>query len=237
MPTPAWLTNQNVYFNETTTASMLIKTVSTDRHLIVWDALSDLDQQRLVDLVDAYGGSLPISATGGFQIVDIGGGVVGGDATGLANTTQEYTATVYVDGTPNAVTVIGNVAQDYTNLLARINEDLTGATATLDGDGNLRIDNDDVSEGTTLTITDTDLFSSLTDFVAINDAQIGVDDLESAMNVNKADNGQTFWSMYWSLIKICGTKPTFWGSHNYNDVYYDGTDWRHYVDDSLLYPP
>lgn len=82
-------------------------------------------------------------------------------AAGLAPTARTYTATVFINNVANAVTVDPSVAVDFTNLLAEINADLTGATAAIDGNGNITITGAVV--GDTVFIRDGDLFKNTTD--------------------------------------------------------------------------
>jgi len=93
--------------------------------------------------------------------------IVGGDATGLLNDATVYDFDVDVNGTPNAISVIGSAAQTFTLLVAEINTDLTGATAAI-VDGHIHITGDNVSDiilishGTTV-----DLLATLTNFEEI----------------------------------------------------------------------
>ena len=85
--------------------------------------------------------------------------------TGLANDTTVYTASISVDGTSNPISVTGSDAQTIGDLITQINLDLTGATASLVGDY-IKITSDTSGEqvaSSSIAITDTDLFSSLTD--------------------------------------------------------------------------
>ena len=114
---------------------------------------------------------------GGYQVVDVGGAVAGSDATGLANDATVYTASVVVDGVTKPIAVTGSTAQTYTTLLSELNTDLgASATAALVG-GNVRITSATTGPTSTIAITDTDLFSTLTDYVAIDAAVVGTDEL------------------------------------------------------------
>jgi len=110
---------------------------------------------------------------GGNQTVNVGGLIVGGSVTGLTNDATVYAATIAVDGgAPQTINVTGSLAQTYTTLISEINTDLTGATAALTG-GNIIITSDTVGHLSSIAIVDTDLFSSLTAYVAINAAVEG----------------------------------------------------------------
>jgi len=104
------------------------------------------------------------------QTVDFGGNVVGGNTTGLVADTTEYTATINIDGTDYLVMVVGSAAQTFTNLITQINTDLPATEASIDGDGNITVTSTATDDTSNVLITDVDLFSSLNDFVVVNDA-------------------------------------------------------------------
>lgn len=123
--------------------------------------LSSLPAQLNVDhftnLINKYGGVLPVLASAGVQTVNVGGAIVGGSATGLSNNTNTsgsqtvdvggavggatatglannstiYTANVLVDGVSNVVNVTGSTAQTYVDLVTELDADLTGATSSV----------------------------------------------------------------------------------------------------------
>lgn len=119
-----------------------------------------------ITLLDS--GETAAASASGSQTVDMGGGIAGGDSSGLANDSTAYTATVTVDGVDNSVSIVGSASQTYTTVINEINADLSGATAAITG-GNIVITSDSSDDDSKIVIADTDLFSSLTDYVAIND--------------------------------------------------------------------
>ena len=134
-------------------------------------------------------GYSPISSpTAGIQIVDVGGNKTGLSSTGLllpigspVPIETTYTATITIDGSiVSNISVVGTNAQTYTELLFEINADLTGAVATLDN-GNILITSDTVGLSSTVLIADTDLFSSLTGYVAISPPVDG--DIPQELNI------------------------------------------------------
>jgi len=91
--------------------------------------------------------------------------------TGLTNDSTAYTASISVDGTTNSISVTGSDAQTLSTLIDEINSDLSGATASWDttGNGYIKITSNSSGEETSessIAITDTDLFSSLTNINA-----------------------------------------------------------------------
>jgi hypothetical protein len=114
--------------------------------------------------------------TSGYQEVTFSVAKAGGDSTGLTNDATVYTASIVVNGSGTyPISVTGSAAQTFTTLLAEINADLTGATAALEG-GNIRVTCNVTGEHTTITITDTNLFSTLTNYSSIATAVQGKDE-------------------------------------------------------------
>lgn len=124
---------------------------------------------------DATGLTNDVPATSGYQVVNVGGAVAGGDATGLTNDATVYTASISVDGTPIAISVTGSTAQTYTTLINEINTDLGVAAVAAIVGGNIRVTSASTGASSTVAITDTDLFSTLTAYVAILAAVPGAD--------------------------------------------------------------
>jgi len=118
------------------------------------------------------------SYAAGSQVVDVGGEIEGGSATGLANDATTYGCVITIDGAANVVEVVGSAAQTYTNLLTEINADLTGATAAISG-GNVKVTSSSTGVSSSISIADTKgssdeaLLASLTDFVEIETAVHG----------------------------------------------------------------
>jgi hypothetical protein len=113
MPTPLWVTEENVKFDGTLDNAAVLEVNGDVRTLVLWDDLSAADQAVLEEVVDAYGGTLPVagftvasqdivvspapvdglSLTGlealvainsGSATIDIGGDKVAGDPSGLS---------------------------------------------------------------------------------------------------------------------------------------------------------
>lgn len=113
----------------------------------------------------------------GRQIVDVGGAKTVATATGLANGATNYTYTVAVDGgAAQTITVTGSAAQTYADLITEINNDITGATASLVG-GNLVFTSSSTGSSSSISLTagggGTNLLTALTGFVAVRTATAG----------------------------------------------------------------
>ena len=113
------------------------------------------------------------AGTAGTQEVSFTIGKAGGDATGLLNDETVYDASIAVDGGgAQLINVVGEEAQTFTALINQINQDLTGASIALVG-GNLLVTSDTLGASSAIAITDTDLFSTLTNFNAVEAATAG----------------------------------------------------------------
>jgi len=113
----------------------------------------------------------------GSQVVDVGGAKTGASSTGLTNDATQYTYQIAVDGGgAQTINVTGSAAQTYTDLLTEINADITGATVSLVG-GNLKFVSSTTGSGSSIALTSggggTNLFTTLTGFVAVRTASAG----------------------------------------------------------------
>ncbi len=174
--------------------------------------------------------------TAGYQIVNVGGAVSGGDATGLANDTTAYTATVVIDGVSKAVSVVGSAAQTITNLISEINTDIGAAgTASLTA-GNIKITSATTGLTSSVAITDSGsnhLFATLTAFVAILTAVAGTQTnypgtivaVTANGNVSKVYKAGYFGSKRYikPVLRLTGTQST--GTQIGISVVQTGTNW------------
>ncbi len=109
-----------------------------------------------------------------FAAIDTAATVTTTFPTPTGGTTTVYTAAVVVDGgASQPISIVGDVAQTYTTLLSELNTDTTGAVWSIAG-GNLLLTSDTTGEDSSIAITDTDLFSTLTTFVAVDAATAGL---------------------------------------------------------------
>ena len=139
------------------------------------------DQLNLIGAVTTQA-DMPYSCrpcTTGIQTVDVGGTITGTNSTGLANEAVSYDATISIDGEDITVNVLGSLAQTYDGLIAAIQIDLDTATngsVISIVNGNLDITSASYGPTSTVLITDANLFSSLTQYVALNAAAVGEDE-------------------------------------------------------------
>jgi hypothetical protein len=62
MPNPTWVVPINIRFNGTLDDAAVLKVDGDISTVVIWDAITAVDQQLLIDLVDAYGGDAPMAA-------------------------------------------------------------------------------------------------------------------------------------------------------------------------------
>lgn len=125
----------------------------------------NLNAEADVNDVDATGLGIPSTAS---QTANFGGTITGGGATGLAAPTT-FTATITVDGNPNAISILGSDASTFTDLITELNADLTDATASIAG-GNIVVTSAATGATSSISIVDTDLFVALAGFVSFDTA-------------------------------------------------------------------
>jgi len=102
--------------------------------------------------------------TSGYQEWGFSDATTTGSASGLANDSTTYTCSISVDGVANPISIVGSDSQTIGDVIDEINADLTGATCSFNATGNgfIKITSDSDGTASTIAITDTDLFSSLT---------------------------------------------------------------------------
>jgi phage tail sheath protein FI len=118
----------------------------------------------------------PALNAGGFQTIDFGNGLTEGEVptpTGLNNDGTLYKATISIDGRSFSFSQPGNLIQDVSALLMRLNG-LLGAAGTAEltngpnSLGNLKITSGTVGSNSTVIIADQNLFSSMVGFIGLN---------------------------------------------------------------------
>lgn len=121
-------------------------------------------------------------------------------ASGLANDTTAYTASIVVDGVAKPISILGNAAQTLATVISQVNTDL-GAAATAafeeSGNGFIKVTSATKGAASSVVITDTNLFSSLTNAnPAAETAVAGTDEGDAALVPGKfrttAEAGRTW---------------------------------------------
>lgn len=106
-----------------------------------------------------------------YQIVDMDPAISSGDSTGLNNDTTTYTADVVINGgVTQTVSIQGQNAQTFTELISLLNANITFATAEINGNGDIQVTSNSKGSDSSVSITDNNLFSSLTNYNTINTA-------------------------------------------------------------------
>lgn len=115
------------------------------------------------------------ASSAGYQIIDVGGAVVGTDATGFVNDPTVYNVEVVIDGVSEYFSIAGQDAQDYDTLIAAINADFLNKATISIVSGNLKLVSDSYGATSTISIIDANCFNSLSTYVALNTAVDGID--------------------------------------------------------------
>ncbi len=142
------------------------------------------------------------TSVAGIQTANYGGTVVGANATGLTNDSTTYTASVVIDGTAYAVSVVGSAAQTFTDLVTQINADLPNTEASISG-GDIVVTSTGTGKASYVSILDTDLFSSTTGFLKLFDAVPG--GTEGQLRSNALTNGANGWDAYKNSVEVYDT--------------------------------
>jgi len=105
----------------------------------------------------------------------------GTDASGLANDATTYTCSIDVDGDTNSVSVVGSDAQTMDEVCTEIEADLTGATCSFDETNDeIVVTSSSTGEDSIISITDTDLFATLTNANASAETAVpGTNEMDS----------------------------------------------------------
>ncbi len=206
--------------------------------------------------------SISPAATSAYQDIIFVPVKAAGDATGLANDTTAYTATIAVDGIIKPISVVGSAAQTFTTLLSEINTDLGASAIAAISGGNIRVTSATTGATSIVSIVDTGthpLFGILTNYSAIATAVIGtsstvlvvdgslfhtlgikglnspingITDLIEAAKHTRSLNGTTIFERF--DILYIGTKPHVppYTPHTIKFVYWDGSVWK-YLDNDV----
>lgn len=240
MALPAYGTpNYNYRFNGETTEVVVIHNDGTYDWVIVWDFMDYFDQKNFDDLVQLYGtttssGVIGINVISGYQTALFRQSKLGTDPTGLVSS-KTYTTVINVDGTDISITVDGSAAQDYDGLIAEINADLTGATAAIDGNGNITITSDTSGNGSDIVFQDKMLLYYVNDFLRLENPVPGANTLLDAMEKNLMPNGKNYLYHYSYILESVGDKPAIYdGPIPDWRIYYDGSAWYYMYDDSAV---
>lgn len=154
---------------------------------------------------DFYENNLtPTGSSSGMQVISFANGLTS-DAlpTGLNNDGTQYTATVVVNGSPKVVTITGSAAQSYGTLLVQINGKLGAPAVAVASlvNGDIQIASTATGSNSTVTIADSNLFSSLTGFNSFLLPRSG-EAADRALDVYGNGFNQSFTGEYYGMDGI-----------------------------------
>lgn len=121
-----------------------------------------------------------LTADAGYQVIS-SSDVSAGTASGLANDATVYTATITVDGVAKPISVIGSNAQTIGTLISEINTDLGASAVAAIVSNRIRVTSATTGSTSTVSVVDTDLFSSISGFIAVLSAVPGVTHVYTAV--------------------------------------------------------
>ena len=165
------------------------------------------------DVTDATAG------TSGFGIVP---------KQGTDTPAEIYTATVIVDDTPIPVSVSGDDATTFTDLISEINIDLGAAAAASIENGNIEITSATTGNTSNVSITTDDLFRFTNGFIVVDTIYPGVDDINEVLTLIEHRPGQPIREVF--AVRDVKREPGGAGSAiDSTLVYFDHVDevWKY----------
>jgi len=141
----------------------------------IYDSAEE-DQLNLIGAVaageDLYYSSRPLTEAS--QGINLNGAIGTSDLTGLTDDATIYTASVTVDSSIIlAIEIVGSSSQSYGDLIIEVNSDISSAAELELDSGDLVIRSLSSGESSIISLTDIDLFLSLSDFLSEGDNIIG----------------------------------------------------------------
>lgn len=129
----------------------------------------------------------PVTNSRGYQTIDLNNSISDlSAATGLDNTARIYTAVVKINSVDRPISIFGNTAQTFNDLLIQLNAKLAGAaTATVDA-GNILIESSITGNNSKIYIVDTSLFNSIVSYISL---LVPVDGTTGDVDLNVYANG------------------------------------------------
>ena len=130
--------------------------------------------------------------TNAYQIVNVGGARTGTDSTGLPNNTTHCDCEIKFEGASTYLSIQGQDAQTYQELIDAINADLDFSdkgVASIEN-GNIKIESKVYGASSTVQILDADLFNRLTTYSTIETAVAGEDPSEATKDYRWHTNAQ-----------------------------------------------
>lgn len=152
---------------------------------------------------------------------------------GVALTT--YTASVNIDGTAHAVSVVGNAVQTFTQLVAALNTAIGIAGTAAITSGDITITSASTGVASSVLVTEGDLFDHTTGFAgAPSTAVPGAVDFENVMNTTRGPTGTTLYS-YFPVAHV-GLKPAVppFCPHTTKFIYWNGSVWKYLDNDATV---
>lgn len=237
----AYLTSYNTQNGYSSEDDEYRTTISSEElqlltHQVLNPLFSDITYARAED--DFYDNNgTPAENSSGFQAIDFNAGITAGtNPTGLPNTAATFTATVTVDGTVKALSITGSTAQTFNALLVQINAAFAGAAVATISGGNLIITSGTVGSSSSVLITDNNLFSSITGYIALLLPVVGTT-ADSPINVFASGFNQPATGTYagwdglvdlWVESELGGDVSTEWTPQEAENMLLDAvSDYRY----------
>jgi len=233
LPNPAYLADQSFNWDKSVFPAVLLATASgitaTKRH-IRWGALDSFDRRTVHDLIMGYNARLTtpqseanavlnFAAGSAYHTINFGGGVVGGNSTGLTPGV-DYTFSVVLNGTETFYTISGTNGLTFTTLVAAIEAALPATMLAEIFDGNIEVSSVSTGSGQVIEVFDGDLFKNVTGFLGFAEIRVGVTLIADVFDLNFRDGYQSYTELLIGKLSIVQNKAPRSG-RTINDVYFN----------------
>jgi len=139
------------------------------------NATVSLDTGNIVITSNALGTNSTVTVADNNMFSSLAGYVdIETPVVGTAEINPTYTASINIDQSTHPISITGQNAQTYTDLINQIQQQITTLAGTVGlVSGNLQVTSNTSGPNSSLVITDTNLFSSLTGYIGINSPVAG----------------------------------------------------------------
>ena len=219
LPNPAYLADQSFNWDKSVFPAVLIATsaaiTGTKRH-IRWGALDNFDRRTVHDLIMGYNARLTtpqseanavlnFAAGSAYHTIHFGGGVVGGNSTGLV-AGVDYTFSVVLNGTETFYTINGTNGLTFTALVAAMETALPATMLAEIFEGNIEVSSVATGSGQVIEVFDGDLFKNVTGFIGFAEIRVGVSVIADAFDLNFRDGYQSYTELLIGKLNIVPNK-------------------------------
>lgn len=232
LPNPDYLTPEPFYWDGQVFPSALLTSdgsVTGIKRIIRWGALDSIDRKIVHELIMQYATrqslseTLALTVTTGeaFHVINYNGQLSGGLNAGL-NTGVTYEAQINVNGTINQISILGVATDTITDVITKINAQLTGAIASVNSDFNLEISTTGKGNTQNVVISVQNLFLALGNglYNTVEEPRVGINDINDVFDLNFRGNYAPYTELLIGKLRYSPNK-TLRSAKTTNDMYFN----------------